>query len=142
MAMVGVEDVLSCLRTVEWPCAPPIGVGEFEVLYVNAAEVVVWYTPAREGQRTGEVAIPGARIAAAWQRLRAGAPLDEAGLSEVCGGVGMGRWVLALLALVPGASVRQEPLSLSWSPPPGADGEVPVGDSVKARARRPKATGG
>ena len=139
------EEVLACLRQVAWPCAPPMGVGEFELLYVNAAEVVVWYTPAREGQRTGEVAIPCARIAAAWQRLRAGASLDEANMSEVCGGLGMGRWVLALLALVPGMSVRQEPLSLSWSPLPAPDHGAPVGDGVpdaKARARRPKAAGG
>ena len=117
MSTPDLEDVLACLRAIEWPCAPPIGVGEFDVLYVSEAEVVVWYTPARDGQRTGEVAIPCAGIAAAWQRLSAGAALDEALLSAVCGGAGVGRWVLALLALVPGASVRQDPLTLHWSPP-------------------------
>lgn len=121
MTTLGFEDVLTCLRGVAWPCAPPIGVGEFEVLYVSAVEVVVWYTPAREGHRTGEVAIPCARLAAAWQRLRAGAALDEAGLSAVCGGAGWGRWALALLALVPGACVRQEPLTLAWAPDSAAE---------------------
>jgi hypothetical protein len=142
MTTLGLEDVLACLRAVEWPCAPPIGVGEFEVLYVSAAEVVVWYTPARDGHKIGEVAIPCARIAAAWARLCDGATLDEAGLCEACGGVGMGRWVLALLALIPGASVHAEPLTLVWSqpdtPPPTP---LPTRREARSVGRRRKAAG-
>jgi hypothetical protein len=141
MTALDLADVLACLRAVEWPCAPPIGVGEFDVLYVSEAEVVVWYTPAREGQRTGEVAIPCARIAAAWQRLCTGATLDEAALAETCGGEGVGRWVLALLALVPGVRVRQEPVALVWTAPElVVDAPVAVG-GTKGRGRRRRAVG-
>jgi hypothetical protein len=141
MTTFSLADVLAVLRAVEWPCAPPIGAGEFEVLYVSAAEVVVWYTAVREGQRSGEVAIPCARIAAAWQRLAAGVALDEAALSEACGGAGVGRWVLALLALVPGACVAADPLALSWSAPVEAS-MVAQPTPTAPRGRRRKAAGG
>jgi hypothetical protein len=110
------EDVLAWLRGLAWPCAPPIGVGEFEVLYASAAEIVVWYSPAREGHRMGEVAIPCARLAAAWERLAAGGTLDEASLAELGAGLAGGRWLLAVLAQLPGARVDPEPLALTWAP--------------------------
>jgi hypothetical protein len=141
MTTLSLDDVLAILRKVEWPCAPPIGVGEFDVLYVSAAEVVVWYTPAREGQRMGEVAIPRARLAAAWQPLAAGSALDEAALSKACGGPGAGRWVLALLALVPGVSVRQDPLALMWSPPADEASAVTPSGAATGRGRRRKVAG-
>jgi hypothetical protein len=112
------DEVLAWLRGLAWPCAPPIGVGEFEVLYASAVEVVVWYSPAREGHRVGEVAIPCARLAAAWARLVAGAALDEGALTDLGAGPAGGRWLLALLALLPGARVQSEPLMLTWTPEP------------------------
>ncbi|HEV7129636.1 MAG TPA: hypothetical protein VGN32_19540 [Ktedonobacterales bacterium] len=111
------EQMLAWLRGLAYPCAPPIGVGEFEVLYASASEVVVWYSPAREGHRAGEVVIPCARLAAAWEALVAGAALDEAALTALGEGIGGGRWLLAVLALVPGAQVDVEPLRLVWSAP-------------------------
>jgi hypothetical protein len=112
------EQVLAWLRGLAWPCAPPIGVGEFEVLYASDAEVVVWYSPAREGHRTGEVAIPCARLVAAWRRLTAGDTLDAAALDDLGAGPAGGRWLLALLAQLPGARVQPEPLALAWAPAP------------------------
>jgi hypothetical protein len=119
------EHVLAWLRGLAWPCAPPIGVGEFEVLYASDAEVVVWYSPAREGHRAGEIAIPCARLVAAWQRLTAGDALDEAALADLGAGAAGGRWLLALLAQLPGARVQPEPLILAWAPEP-----EPVRDSA------------
>jgi hypothetical protein len=106
-------EVLAWLRARPHPCAPPIGVGEFDVLYASAREVVVWYTPARDGHRTGEVAIPCARLAAAWEALQAGTPLDEPALARLGAGIG----------------VQSAPLALTWSsepepapaPPPAAE---------------------
>lgn len=106
------DAVLAWLRAVELPCAPPIGVGEFDIRYANAVEVVVWYTPARDGHRVGEVAIPTAALAAAWQALAAGVALDEDALVALGGGAGGGRWLLALLALIPGVRTEAEPLRL------------------------------
>jgi hypothetical protein len=116
-AMWDFERVLAWLREVAYPCAPPIGVGEFEVLYASGVEVVVWYSPAREGHRAGEVAIPCRRLAAAWEALCAGHTLDEAALTALGEGVGGGRWLLALLALLPGAQVEAEPLRLEIQSP-------------------------
>lgn len=106
------EQVLAWLRALAWSCAPPIGVGEFDILYANAAEVVVWYSPARDGHRPGEVIIPCARLEAAWNALREGRPLDEARLCELGGHAAMGRWLLAILALLPGVRVEASPLAL------------------------------
>jgi hypothetical protein len=111
------DAILAWLRTLELPCAPPLGVGEFDMRYANAAEVVVWYTPARDGHRVGEVAIPTAALAAAWQALEAGAALDEDALVALGGGAGVGRWLLALLALVPGVRTDTEPLRLRLEAP-------------------------
>jgi hypothetical protein len=106
------DAVLRWLRTLEVPCAPPIGVGEFDVRYASAAEVVVWYTPARDGHRIGEVVIPTGALAAAWQTLEEGGLLDEDALAAIGGGAGVGRWLLAVLALVPGVRTETEPLRL------------------------------
>ena len=110
------EQVLAWLRAVAVPCAPPIGVGAFDILYASAAEVVVWYTPARDGHRHGEVTIPAPRLAAAWEALAAGAVLDEGALTALGGSVALGRWLLAILALLPGARVQEDPLTLAWAP--------------------------
>src|SRR5258707_934575 len=95
-------DVLRHLRGLASSCGPPIGVGSFDVLYANNAEVVVWYAPVREHQQPAEVAIPTARLAAAWRALMRGETLDEAALEAHGGGPALGRWLLALLALLPG----------------------------------------
>jgi hypothetical protein len=110
------DAVLRWLRTLEHPCAPPVGVGEFDVRFASGAEVVVWYTPARDGHRVGEVAIPTGALAAAWQALAEGGALDEGALAAIGGGVSVGRWLLAVLALVPGVRAEGEPLCLRLEP--------------------------
>ncbi len=113
------EDVLSHLRGRAAACEPPIGVGSFDVLYASSREVVVWYSPARPEPRPGEVAIPTARLATAWSALVGGEALDEAALERIAEGAALGRWLLAVLAQVPGVTVREEPsLVLVWAPPP------------------------
>lgn len=136
------EQVLAALRDLAYPCAPPIGVGEFDVLYASAREVVVWYSPVREGQRAGEVTIPCARLAAAWAALTSGAALDEAALAEYGAGIAGGRWLLALLALLPGVRVQTEPLTLTWSPISAREptAEKPRTRRTPARAAAPAAT--
>jgi hypothetical protein len=104
--------VLRWLRTLEHPCAPPVGVGEFDVRYASTAEVVVWYTPARAGHRMGEVVISTGALAAAWQALSDGDALDEDALVTLGGGAAAGRWLQAVLALVPGVRAEGEPLRL------------------------------
>ncbi|GAC1476636.1 MAG: hypothetical protein PVSMB4_00260 [Ktedonobacterales bacterium] len=131
------EQVLAWLRGLAYPCAPPIGVGEFEVLYASASEVVVWYSPAREGHRTGEVSIPCSRLAPAWEALAAGRALDEATLATLGDGMAGGRWLLAVLAQLPGACVRPEPLALSWAPQPPP---TPVRKPPRRRARSTQET--
>jgi len=115
------EDMLRDLRRCAEPCEPPVGVGAFDVLYASAREVVVWYSPARPEHRPGEVAIPTARLAGAWRALLRGEALDEAALERLGEGVAGGRWLLAVLAQVPGVRARGEPLALEWSPPAPAD---------------------
>ena len=117
VGMLDFEGVLRYLRSLGAPCEPPIGVGSFLLLYASAHEVVVWYSPAREAHREGEVAIPCSRLAAAWQALTAGETLDEAALERIGGNAIYGRWLLGLLAQIPGVSVRIDPLALLWSPP-------------------------
>lgn len=136
------EEMLAKLRGLALPCAPPIGVGEFEVLYASAREIVVWYSPAREGHRAGEVAISCERLAAAWQALASGAVLDEAALAAFGAGAAGGRWLLALLALLPGARVQPEPLALAWSPAPQpaaatCDPGAPAPKTRKTRKTQP-----
>ena len=109
------ESVLRYLRTLAEPCAPPMGAGGFDVLYASAREVVVWYSPARDGQLPREIAIPAGALATAWQSLATGGRLDEAALLEFGLGTALSRWIMALLAQVPGVQVRREPLALAWS---------------------------
>lgn len=109
------ESILRYLRTLAEPCAPPMGAGGFDVLYASAREVVVWYSPARDGQMAREIAIPAEVLAAAWQSLCAGALLDEATLFALGLGSAGAQWVIALLAQIPGVQVRQEPLALAWA---------------------------
>lgn len=108
------ESVLRYLRTLAESCAPPMGAGGFDVLYANAREVVVWYSPAREDKIAGEVSIPAEVLAAAWQCLCAGILLDEAALAALGLGPAGIHWVIALLAQIPGIQVRLEPLALAW----------------------------
>jgi hypothetical protein len=137
------EQVLAWLRALAWSCAPPIGVGEFDILYANASEVVVWYSPARDGHRPGEVVIPCARLEAAWNALREGHPLDEARLCKLGGHAAMGRWLLAILALLPGARVEESPLALILDVPVethASDAESDAATrtgSKRARRKRP-----
>ena len=135
--------VLAHLRGLAVECEPPIGVGSFLVLYANAAEVVVWYSPARETHRAGEVSIPCARLVAAWSALTSGAVLDEPALERLGEGPAGGRWLLALLAQLPGAVVRDDPLTLAWQPPiPAAVAVVPVAASrTPRRAKRSHSSG-
>jgi hypothetical protein len=109
------EQVLARLRGIALPCVPPMGIGEFHILYASEREVVVWYSPAREGHRPGEVAIPTTRLASAWRALTAGTVLDEQMLVSLGGGQALGRWLLAVLALLPGSRVELQPLQLTWS---------------------------
>jgi hypothetical protein len=115
-----VEEILRSLRALDGACEPPIGVGAFDVLYASAIEVVVWYSPARPEHRPGEVSIPTAWLASAWAALVGGARLEEATLEELGQGVAGGRWLLAVLAQLPGVATRIEPLALEWSEPPKA----------------------
>lgn len=111
----GFEGVLRFLRARASSCEPPVGVGTFDVLYASAKEVVVWYSPARQEHTPGEVTIPCARLAAAWTALVGGEVLDEPALERIGGGASRGRWLLAVLALLPGVCVRENPLALAWA---------------------------
>lgn len=127
VGMLDFEGVLRYLRGLGAPCEPPIGVGSFLLLYASAHEVVVWYSPAREAHREGEVAIPCSRLAVAWKALTAGEMLDEATLERIGGNAIYGRWLLGLLAQIPGVTVRVDPLALLWSPPePEEPDEIPA----------------
>jgi hypothetical protein len=119
------DAVLRFLRGLALPCAPPIGIGSFDLLFANEHEVVVWYSPAREEHTAGEISIPCARLAAAWAALRAGEALDEETLVRLGEGVAGGRWLLAVLAQLPGMQVRAEPLRLCWSAVPLSGTLVP-----------------
>jgi hypothetical protein len=133
------ERVLARLRRLRGPCLPPVGVGQFDVLYASPAEVVVWYSPAREGHRAGEVAIPCGRLEAAWAALRGGAALDEPELERLGAGPAGGRWLLALLVQLPGVRARGEPLQLTLAagrrPTAAGDGATEDG-AAPAPARR------
>ena len=119
LVVPSIADLLASLRGIAGPCEPPIGVGAFDVLYVNAREVVVWYSPVRPEHQPGEVTIPMAWVAAAWEALTGGEALDEASLTALCEGrAGGARWVQALLAQAPGVVVpelTEGPLVLTWS---------------------------
>ncbi len=138
------EDLLASLRLRASACEPPVGVGSFDLLYASNREVVVWYSPARPEHHPGEVAIPTERLAAAWSALARGEALDEAALERIGEGAALSRWLLAVLAQVPGVRVRLEPsLALEWAPqelrrsdaaPATADVEAP------SRRRRKRVT--
>ncbi len=70
--------------------------------------MVVWYAPARDGVEQREVAIPSALLRAAWALALRGAPVEEAALRTLATGAAGGRWLLALLAQVPGVETRRE----------------------------------
>jgi hypothetical protein len=111
------EDVLGYLRNLADPCKPPIGAGTFLVLYASRVEVVVWFEPAHDHQRApGEVLIPSAILADAWEQLLGGRPLDLPALGQIAGGPAGAHWLLALLALLPGVGFSLEPPAVFWSP--------------------------
>ena len=101
--------LLRALRALPGPCEPPVGAGAFDILYACEREVVVWYVPARDGRADiaqREVSIPGGLVRAAWALTLRGAPVDEAALRALAASAGRGRWLLALLAQVPGVETR------------------------------------
>jgi hypothetical protein len=117
--------VLRYLRALAEPCEPPVGVGAFDVLCASERHILVWYSPAREGHEAREYAIPTPALAAAWSALRAGEPLTEPALAALGGSAAVGRWLLALLAQLPGVRVAEggaiagnedTPLTLHFSP--------------------------
>ncbi|MBF6590747.1 MAG: hypothetical protein IVW57_09490 [Ktedonobacterales bacterium] len=133
--------VLRYLRGLGEPCAPPVGVGSFDLLVVSEREVLVWYTPARAGHIAGERTIPTARLAAAWAALHTGEPLDEATLAQMGTDPAVGRWLLAILAQVPGVRVRTEaPLTLALEVVTPLLATTPA--SEPRAERRPRRRGG
>ena len=112
------ESVLRYLRAIAQTCEPPVGVGSFDVLYASQREIVVWYSPAREEHHEGEVTIPTIWLATAWSSLVAGSALDEEALYRIGAGLAGGRWLLAILAQLPGVRVGEEPLILEWAAAP------------------------
>jgi hypothetical protein len=111
------ESVLTYLRSLADPCRPPLGAGDFLLLYASQVEVVVWFDPARELQRTpGEVLIPSAKLARAWSSLLAGETLDLPALGRIAGGTTGAYWLLALLSLLPEVDFSEEPPTVCWMP--------------------------
>jgi hypothetical protein len=106
VALADFAAVLRYLRGLAEPCAPPVGVGTFDLLCASERHILVWYSPAREGQEARECVIPTPALAAAWGALRAGERLDEAALVAFGQGAAGGRWLLALLAQLPGVRVE------------------------------------
>ncbi len=135
-------DVLRHLRALAGPCAPPAGVGSFEPLYANDDEIVVWYTPARQTHDAGEVAIPCARLAAAWARLLAGERLARETLEADGDRPARALWLLALLAQVPGVrcATEPDPLALWWEQP--AEVRVTEAHASAIDRTKPKPTTG
>ncbi|MGO8948326.1 MAG: hypothetical protein ACLQUY_11835 [Ktedonobacterales bacterium] len=116
------ERVLCYLRSLADPCKPPVGAGSFLLLYASQVEIVVWFDPAREHQRSsGEVLIPGALLFSAWSALVTGETLDLLALDRIAGGIAGAYWLLALLSLLPGVSFTDEPPSVCWMP--GKEGQ-------------------
>lgn len=118
--------LLRALRRLPGPCAPPVGVGAFDVLYASEREVVVWYVPARDGVEQREVAIPGPLLRAAWALALRGEPVDEATLRTLATGAAGGRWLLALLAQVPGVETQRELVEASGASDGEDSSESPV----------------
>ena len=139
LAAPDIAGILRHLRGLGLPCFPPIGVGSFDILYASDREIVVWYSPAREEHRAGEVTIPCARLAAAWTLLAGGEARDEPALERCGEGAAGGRWLLALLAQLPGVRIQPDPLTLAWSPPPPpADESSPATPSAAESSSQPK----
>lgn len=133
-AVDGFDGVLRFLRSLAASCEPPVGVGAFDVLYASAEEVVVWYSPARQEHTPGEVTISCAHLAAAWAALAAGETLNEPALERIGGGVSAGRWLLAVLAQLPGVRVCDGPLALLWAPAQSSDEAGASTSPVSARS--------
>jgi hypothetical protein len=111
------KSVLSYLRGLADPCKPPLGAGAFLLLYASRVEIVVWFDPAHEVERTpGEVLIPSAKLASAWSDLVAGKTLDLPALGRIAGGTSGAYWLLALLALLPQVRFIENPPAISWMP--------------------------
>ncbi len=119
---VAFAALLRALRTLPGPCAPPVGEGAFDILYASEREVVVWYEPARDGVEQREVTIPSGLVRAAWALALRGAPVDEAALRALAPGAAGGRWLLALLAQVPGVETRREAVDSDGA----AESDTPV----------------
>jgi hypothetical protein len=94
-----------------------MGAGAFSLLYASRAEIVVWFDPAHELERTpGEVLIPSAKLANAWSDLVAGKTLDLSALGLIAGGTSGAYWLLALLSLLPQVHFTKDPPTVSWMP--------------------------
>jgi hypothetical protein len=118
--------LLRALRALPGPCAPPVGAGAFDILFACEREVVVWYAPARDGREDTvqrEVSIPGGLVRAAWALTLRGEPVDEAALRALAASAGRGRWLLALLAQVPGVETRHAESPDASGQEHGAGGE-------------------
>jgi hypothetical protein len=114
------SDVLTYLRSLADPCKPPIGAGTFLLLYASRDEVVVWFEPASDHQRApGEVLIPAAMLADAWEQLVTGRSLDLQALAQIAGGAAGAHWLLALLALLPNVGFSAKPPAVSLAPAKG-----------------------
>jgi len=110
------ESVLAYLRGLADPCSPPLGAGSFLLLYASQIEVVVWFEPAHDQRRPGEVLIPSAMLASAWEQLHASRELDLPALGRIAGGMAGAHWLLALLYLLPGVRFSSEPPAVFWAP--------------------------
>lgn len=133
------EEVTRRLRAIAATCAPPVGVGSFDVLYVNERELVVWYSPSRDHQQPGEVAIACGAVRSAWTALLERGALDETALLEIGQTNWTARWLLAILAQLPGVRCVAEPLTLEWRPLVSAEADQPAAASSPAeRSRKPR----
>ena len=137
------EDVARRLRAIATTCEPPVGAGSFDVLYMNARELVVWYSPSRDHHQPGEVAIARSAVCAAWSALVERGALDEATLLAIGQTNWTARWLLAILAQIPGVSFIEEPLSLRWRPQQEAVAVSALSEPVEEappdkRARKPR----
>jgi hypothetical protein len=109
------KSVLAYLRSLADPCKPPLGAGAFSLLYASQVEIVVWFDPAHELERTpGEVLIPSVMLASAWSDLVAGKTLDLPALGRIAGGTAGAYWLLALLSLLPQVRFTKDPPTISW----------------------------
>jgi hypothetical protein len=60
--------------------------------------------------------------------------LEEAALEQLGQGMAGGRWLLAVLAQIPGVIARAEPLALEWSAPPATT--TPTTPTTRRRRSR------